>query len=80
MKWSLPPTGWLKINVDGSVKEKTEIGGIGYLIRDHTGGCSFAASVFACVAEPIEAKLLAIRSVVSSGKRMFIHSRFYLLE
>ncbi|XP_061999224.1 uncharacterized protein LOC133716539 [Rosa rugosa] len=36
-RWSAPPLGWYKINVDGSFDHTTRNGGIGFVIRDHQG-------------------------------------------
>lgn len=35
----LPPSGRLKINVDGSFLDKTARGGVGVVIRDADGEC-----------------------------------------
>ncbi|XP_061999168.1 uncharacterized protein LOC133716477 [Rosa rugosa] len=36
-RWSAPPEGWCKINIDGSFNHITKNGGIGFVIRDHQG-------------------------------------------
>ncbi|XP_062014260.1 uncharacterized protein LOC133730740 [Rosa rugosa] len=38
-KWQLPPTGRLKINVDGSYRPECGDGGIGVVVRDEVGNC-----------------------------------------
>ena len=38
-----PGAGWLKINVDGAFSENTGVGGIGIIIRDHTGSVKLTA-------------------------------------
>ncbi|XP_024190430.1 uncharacterized protein LOC112194420 [Rosa chinensis] len=38
-KWQLPPTGRLKINVDGSYRPEFGDGGIGIVVRDEDGIC-----------------------------------------
>lgn len=37
VKWTLPNPGYIKLNVDGAVKENPEQGGIGGVFRDHNG-------------------------------------------
>ncbi|KAL6555875.1 hypothetical protein OROHE_007149 [Orobanche hederae] len=36
-KWSLPPLGWFKLNIDGSIQTHRNLGGIGGLLRDDRG-------------------------------------------
>jgi hypothetical protein len=37
-RWSLPPDGWGKLNIDGSFMPKTHSGGAGMIFRDEQGG------------------------------------------
>ena len=39
IKWKFPPTGRLKINVDGSFHADTGSGGIGVVVRSDRGHC-----------------------------------------
>jgi ribonuclease HI len=42
-KWTKPPLGWAKLNVDGSWSEDADIGGIGMVLRDDAGEIIFTA-------------------------------------
>ncbi|KAK9986188.1 hypothetical protein SO802_031139 [Lithocarpus litseifolius] len=44
VKWSLPPQGWYKVNVDGAVFTKRKQTGIRVIIRDDTGAMVAAIS------------------------------------
>jgi ribonuclease HI len=44
-KWECPPSGRLKINVDGAYRADGEVGGIGMVVRDGGENCLVA---FAC--------------------------------
>ncbi|KAL6222321.1 hypothetical protein ACLB2K_005713 [Fragaria x ananassa] len=43
-KWSCPPSGRLKINVDGAYKKEEGTGGLGVIVRDEQGRCVAALS------------------------------------
>lgn len=38
-KWECPPSGRLKVNVDGAYRADGEIGDIGVVVRDGSGNC-----------------------------------------
>jgi ribonuclease HI len=59
-RWSKPPPGWTKLNVDGSWKEEELYGGTGMILRDEEGGIIVAACrhLGAC-ASPLEAEARA---------------------
>uniref|UniRef100_A0ACD5Y9T6 Uncharacterized protein n=1 Tax=Avena sativa TaxID=4498 RepID=A0ACD5Y9T6_AVESA len=61
-KWTKPPTGWVKLNIDGSWKEGERKGGTGMILRDAGGGIIFAACRHLLSCEnPLEEELLACR-------------------
>ena len=46
MKWKFPPTGRLKVNVDGSFHANTGRGGLGVVVRNDRGICIAALAKF----------------------------------
>ena len=65
-KWLSPPSGRLKVNVDGSFRSSHGDGGVGVVIRDEGGSClvaaahhyAYAASVVHMEAEAARAGIL----------------------
>ncbi|KAL9457035.1 hypothetical protein AB3S75_006131 [Citrus x aurantiifolia] len=41
--WTLPPHGWMKINVDAATDKESQCSGLGVVIRDNQGKCMAAA-------------------------------------
>lgn len=62
--WLLPPPGWIKLNFDGTFSSSTGRASIGGLVRDPYGSLIFAYSCEAQAAHPLEAELLALRSIL----------------
>ncbi|KAM0886716.1 hypothetical protein ACQ4PT_029504 [Festuca glaucescens] len=61
-KWSKPPPGWIKLNVDGSWEIAEHRGGTGMVLRDEEGSIIFTACSYLKVcASPIEAEAIACR-------------------
>jgi ribonuclease HI len=60
-RWSKPPPGWTKLNVDGSWEEKEMRGGTGMILRDEEGNIIVTACkhLKSC-ASPLEAEALAV--------------------
>ncbi|GMI76256.1 hypothetical protein like AT4G29090 [Hibiscus trionum] len=58
--WSLPPFGFLKVNVDGATKRDGTASGIGGFIRDHAGQKVISFSEPAGPSTPILVELKAI--------------------
>jgi ribonuclease HI len=60
-RWSKPPPGWTKLNVDGSWEEKELRGGTGMILRDEEGNTIVTACKhFKTCASPLEAEALAV--------------------
>ncbi|KAL6199572.1 hypothetical protein ACLB2K_029356 [Fragaria x ananassa] len=51
-RWSCPPSGRLKLNVDGAFLEDQRVGGIGVVARDEHGVCLVALSPHMPYAQP----------------------------
>lgn len=62
-RWTPPPAGWVKLNVDGSYHPDSRTGGIGMVLRDDTGGIIFSSCryLFTCASPLIEAELATCR-------------------
>jgi ribonuclease HI len=60
--WSKPPSGMVKLNVDGSFNAARSNGGCGMILRDDNGAIVFSACEYLnhC-ANPLEAELVACR-------------------
>jgi hypothetical protein len=59
-KWTKPPLGWAKLNVDGSLSEDADIGGIGMVLRGDAGEIIFiACRNWPSCHSPLEAELQA---------------------
>jgi hypothetical protein len=60
--WSKPPTGWVKLSVDGSFQCETGAAGCGMIFRDDEGRIIFSACCYMprC-AEAVEAELIMCR-------------------
>jgi ribonuclease HI len=60
-RWSKPPPGWTKLNVDGAWEEKEMRGGTGMILRDEEGNTIVTACkhLKSC-ASPLEAEALAV--------------------
>lgn len=66
--WKLPPTGFLKINVDASVVEHLDWFSVGNVGRDHEGKVIFAAAkCLSGIFSPHIAEMLAIKRWLSIG-------------
>lgn len=60
-KWEKPPSGWMKLNVDGSYQENNT-GGIGAILRNSTGDVIFAVYGFVEQCQSaLEAEILACK-------------------
>ncbi|XP_004298091.1 PREDICTED: uncharacterized protein LOC101303799 [Fragaria vesca subsp. vesca] len=59
-KWRCPPSGRLKINIDGSFVEVQERGGMGVVVRDNNGDCK------AAFARPVHYALSALHAEVEA--------------
>jgi ribonuclease HI len=58
--WLKPPTGWVKLTVDGSFRVEDGTAGLGMVLRDEEGTVFFSASKFVPVCEEaFETDLLA---------------------
>ncbi|PRQ57425.1 putative ribonuclease H-like domain-containing protein [Rosa chinensis] len=65
-KWHCPPTGRLKINIDGAYNADRRLGGVGVVCRDDHGSCvavlakpfQYASSALHMEAEALRAGLL----------------------
>jgi ribonuclease HI len=59
-RWTRPPAGWGKLNVDGSYVEATKEGGAGTILRDEAGSIVFSSCRYipSC-SSPLEAELAA---------------------
>jgi ribonuclease HI len=59
-RWTRPPTGWVKLNVDGSSDAESRTGGAGMILRDDNGEIIFSAcrSLNSC-SSPLESELAA---------------------
>jgi ribonuclease HI len=59
-RWTPPPPGWTKINVDGSFLQETGAAGLGVIARDSSGGVLFTAwrTIHRC-ADAAEAEAIA---------------------
>ena len=87
VKWCCPPSGRLKINVDGGFRKDVGIGGVGVVVRDENGTCKaalartvqFAHSTYHVEAEALRVGLvLAVEQgwdeiVVESDCVMLVH-------
>jgi ribonuclease HI len=59
-RWSKPPLGWVKLNVDSSWYEQERQGGTGMILRDDEGSImATACSFLKTCASPLEAEMLA---------------------
>jgi ribonuclease HI len=58
--WSIPPTGWVKLSIDGSYKPDDGSAGCGMVLRDENGHVIFLACRYVprCI-EAVEAELWA---------------------
>ncbi|MQL77767.1 hypothetical protein Taro_010190 [Colocasia esculenta] len=62
VKWMHPPTGRIKLNVDGAFKSATGIAGGGVILRDHNGDCIFAfAANYQGTTSALDAEARALR-------------------
>lgn len=61
-KWSLPPDGFIKVNVNGSFKDGLERGGIGVVVDGFSGRCE-STSAFMSEALALRKALLMVRSL-----------------
>ncbi|XP_004292412.1 PREDICTED: putative ribonuclease H protein At1g65750-like [Fragaria vesca subsp. vesca] len=65
-KWSCPPRGRLKVNIDGSFEQELGSGGVGVVVRNYEGECvatfarpfQYALSAFHMEAEALRAGML----------------------
>jgi ribonuclease HI len=61
-RWSKPPQGWTKLNVDGAWSMESKKGGIGMILRDDEGSILFTACKFLQSCDtPLEAELCACK-------------------
>jgi ribonuclease HI len=59
-RWTLPPEGWVKLNVDGSFDADSRAGGAGMVLRDDGGAIIFSACRYLMTcSSPLEAELAA---------------------
>ncbi|MQM23438.1 hypothetical protein Taro_056502 [Colocasia esculenta] len=62
VKWMHPPTGRIKLNVDGAFKSAIGIAGGGGILRDHNGDCIFAfAANYQRTTSALDAEARALR-------------------
>jgi ribonuclease HI len=68
--WAKPPTGWVKLSIDGSFKAEDHLAGAGMVLRDELGLTIFTAchTLEDCHA-PVEAELRAC----AEGLQMALH-------
>ncbi|KAL6138422.1 hypothetical protein ACLB2K_063705 [Fragaria x ananassa] len=82
-RWSCPPSGRLKLNVDGAFLEDRRLGGIGVVARDEHGVCLVALSrhmPYAQSAMHMEAKALQASLLIAiyrGWNEIEIESDFY---
>ena len=61
-RWTKPPDGSVKLNVDGSFSESPSTGGAGMVLRDHTGDVIVSACRFLSHCQsPLEEKIGYVR-------------------
>ncbi|PKU85130.1 hypothetical protein MA16_Dca021875 [Dendrobium catenatum] len=60
--WCPPPSGWLKINVDGAL-QKSNVGGIGIVIRDSMGKLIVAAGWSILHWDSTQVEMMAIQFI-----------------
>ncbi|KAE8655695.1 hypothetical protein F3Y22_tig00117021pilonHSYRG00211 [Hibiscus syriacus] len=60
-RWLLPPPGFIKVNVDGTMSDSWSGGGIGGIFRDQNGDWLYSFSIAVGQGPPVQAELLAIR-------------------
>lgn len=71
MRWIKPPSGCLKINVDGALREDSILGGVGIIVRDELGSFVAArAKRFCFVFSPLQSEALAAREGLSLATEM----------
>ncbi|XVF29969.1 hypothetical protein REPUB_Repub16aG0017000 [Reevesia pubescens] len=59
-KWKPPDAGLFKVNFDGAMTKNDSTGGIGVIVRDHTGQCMGALSVkVQLIASPFQVEAMA---------------------
>ncbi|KAL4283563.1 hypothetical protein GQ457_16G029270 [Hibiscus cannabinus] len=61
VSWSPPPSGTLKLNVDGAVTRDGGLGGVGGLLRNSEGKCLLSFSRHVGQVPPLLAEILAIK-------------------
>lgn len=65
-KWTRPPDGWCKLNVDGAFVATDGTSGAGMILRDHRGTVVFASCRFLSkCSSALEAELAACMEGVS---------------
>ena len=62
VRWSGPPSGWMKVNTDAAFSLSNSTGSTGAVLRDHSGSVRAAAARFyPCVSDALMAEALAVR-------------------
>lgn len=70
-KWTPPPQGWLKCNVDGSWDKTKNQSRVGWILRDHSGTVIWCgARGLSALRSPIEAEAEALRWAILSMIRL----------
>ena len=65
-RWTTPPVGWTKLNVDGSWREADSTGGAGMILHDHIGAIIYSSCRFiTSCASPLEAEVEACREGIA---------------
>ncbi|XP_070015524.1 uncharacterized protein [Nicotiana sylvestris] len=76
IKWSKPPSGHIKLNIDGSFKEALSLCGFGGVFRDNNGQWIVGFHGNLPETTPLQAELMALKT----GLQIAIRQGFTKLE
>ncbi|OMO55679.1 reverse transcriptase [Corchorus capsularis] len=79
-KWLRPPEGWLKINSDGSFCTKTNLAGIGFVVRNHDGQVLQATGKMCSATTALITEALALREAVGYIVRTGCHKAYFEVD
>ncbi|KAE8735857.1 Autophagy protein 5 [Hibiscus syriacus] len=72
--WSLPPLGFIKVNMDGATKNSWEGGGIGSLYKDQSGALSSYCSILPRAAYIMNGNFKNVMNMSQSDQSELWHS------